>query len=64
MTPRCGSELELCFPAISLLFREADPSMPIRFMDKVIDCYTVKGSIEPAKCCEAPFIDISAIRSA
>jgi hypothetical protein len=64
MTPLCGSERVLCFPALSRLFREADPTLPFRFMDKVINGFTVKGYIEPAMRFEAPFTDISTIRSA
>jgi hypothetical protein len=38
--------------------------MPISFMDKVINFFTVKGSIEPAGLFEAPFTDIRTILSA
>jgi hypothetical protein len=33
--------------------------LPIRFMDKLINCFTAKGLIVPAVRCEAPFADIS-----
>gem|GEM_PF-3673961 len=49
------------FSSDTPLFQEADPSMPIRFMDKLIDCFSVKGNIEPAVRCEAAFTDISGL---
>ena len=64
MTPLFGRQRVLCFPSISPLFREADPAMPISFMDKVFNFFIVKGSIEPAGLFEAPFTDIRTILSA
>jgi hypothetical protein len=49
---------------IDPLFREADPTdptLPFRFMDKLINCFTDKGSIEPAERCEALFTVICTI---
>lgn len=42
-TPLFGRQRVLCFPSISPLFREADPAIPISFMDKVFNFFAAKG---------------------